>query len=270
MATDTDEILFEVENYTAIITLNRPDRMNAITATMMDTFSERLVQCQKDPAIRVVIITGAGRGFCSGLDLQAQQQRLQDSEGDDGIAGRGYNLFDMRDGAPIVLHRMDKPTICALNGACAGYGMDLALICDIRIASEKGRMAAVFAKRNLIPESGGTWLLPRLLGWGKAAEVAFLGRVLDAQTCLQLGLVNTVVPHEDLLPEAKRWADEIAANAPMAIQATKRMMRFGENETFETSVDHLYVHVRPLFDMEDFREAMAAFTEKREPKFTGR
>jgi enoyl-CoA hydratase/carnithine racemase len=165
---------------------------------------------------------------------------------------------------------MDKPVICALNGPAAGYGMDLALLCDMRIASENGAFAAVTAKRNLLPESGGTWLLPRLVGWGKAAEMFFRGQVVRGQRCLELGLVNDVVEAEQLLPTAMVWAQDIAKNAPLAVQATKRMMRQGLNETYETTVDHLLVHLRALMGMQDFREGVSAFMESREPNFTGR
>jgi enoyl-CoA hydratase/carnithine racemase len=170
----------------------------------------------------------------------------------------------------VVLHRTDKPVLCALNGPAAGYGMDLALGCDIRIASDQGKLAAVAVRRNVLPESGGTWLLPRLLGWAKAAEVAFRGRVLDAEECLRLGLVNAVVPHEQLLGEARAWAGEIAACAPAAIQATKRMMRLGLEESFEANVHHVYLQLLPLFGSQDFKEAVTAFTERRQPAFTGR
>jgi enoyl-CoA hydratase/carnithine racemase len=119
----------------------------------------------------------------------------------------------------MVLHQTDKPVICALNGAAAGYGLDLALGCDIRIAAEGAKLAAVFTKRGVLPESGGTWLLPRLIGWSKAAELAFTGRTLSAQQALELGLVSSVVPAEALMPEARKLAAEIAANAPLAVQA---------------------------------------------------
>jgi enoyl-CoA hydratase/carnithine racemase len=169
-----------------------------------------------------------------------------------------------------VINRMDKPIVCALNGAAAGYGMDLALGCDIRIASEHGKMGAVFAKRGVLPESGGCWYLPRLLGWAKAAEVAFLGDVLDAQKSLELGLVNRVVKHEDLMSEAMKVATQIANNAPLSVQSTKRMMRLGMEESFEAAVDHIYLQLLPLFQSEDFKEGLSAFAERRDPQFQGR
>jgi enoyl-CoA hydratase/carnithine racemase len=148
--------------------------------------------------------------------------------------------------------------------------MDLALGCDIRIASEHGKLAAVFTKRGVLPESGGTWLLPRLVGWSKAAEIAFTGRVLNAEQCLEYGLVSKVVPAADLMDESMALAKEIAANAPMAVQATKRMMRLALEETFEANVHHVYLQLLPLFRSKDFVEGVKAFTERREPVFEGR
>src|SRR5690606_2498953 len=152
----------------------------------------------------------------------------------------------------------------------AGYGMDLALGCDIRIASEHAKLGAVFARRGIVPESGGCWYLPRLLGWAKAAEVALLGDVLDAERASELGLVNKVVPHDELLTEARACATKVARNAPLAVQATKRMMRLGQDETFEAAVDHIFLQLLPLARTEAFKEAVSAFMERREPAFKGR
>ncbi len=264
-STGTDELLAAFNDHILTITLNRPDRMNAISGPMLDALAKTLQQANTDAEVRVVVLTGAGRGFCAGLDLKAETAG-------DGIGSslRGYRMFDLHNSPPIVINRMDKPLICALNGPSAGYGMDLALGCDIRIASENAKMGAVFAKRGVLPESGGCWYLPRLLGWAKAAEVAFLGDVLDAQRSLELGLVNRVVKHEDLMAETMKVATQIAKNAPLSVQATKRMMRLGMDETFETAVDHIFLQLLPLFQSQDFKEGIAAFTERREPQFQGR
>ena len=259
----TAELLVEFTEGVLTITLNRPDRLNAISGPMLGALSTTLQQANIDPEVRVVVLTGAGRGFCSGLDLKEQGSG-------NGAAPRGYRLFDLHNSPPIVINRMDKPLICALNGAAAGYGMDMALGCDIRIASENAKLGAVFAKRGVLPESGGCWYLPRLLGWAKAAEVAFLGDVLDAQRSLELGLVNKVVPHDDLMTETMAVARKIANNAPLSVQSTKRMMRLGQDETFEAAVDHIYLQLLPLFQSDDFKEGLAAFAERREPAFKGR
>ena len=260
------ELLYEVSDHVATITLNRPDRMNAISGPMLESFSRAFRDSDADNDVRVIVLTGAGRGFCAGLDLK-------DFSAGTGIGSNGASAsakFDLANSPPVVLHTTDKPVICALNGAAAGYGMDLALGCDIRIASTQAKLAAVFAKRGVLPESGGTWLLPRLIGWGRAAEVCFRGKVLDAQESLDLGLVNKVVEPDDLMSTAREWALEIASNAPLAIQATKRMMRLGLEETFEANVHHVFLQLLPLFRTEDFREGVKAFMEKRPAQFTGR
>ena len=150
MATKTDELLVErSEDGILTLTLNRPDRLNAISGPMLNALSETLQEANIDPEVRVVVLTGAGRGFCSGLDLK------DTASGNGPGVARGYRLFDLHNSPPIVLNRMDKPVLCALNGAAAGYGMDMALGCDIRIASEHAKMGAVFARRGVLPESGG-------------------------------------------------------------------------------------------------------------------
>jgi len=259
-----NDLIVSYEGHVTTITLNRPERLNAISTPMLAGLSRALLAAEADAETRVILITGAGRGFCAGLDLKDR------ANGTDRAATGLPAMFDLRNAPPMVIHNVDKPIICALNGAAAGYGMDLALGCDIRIASDQAKLAAVFARRGVLPESGGTWLLPRLIGWARAAEIAFKGEVLNANRCLEYGLVNIVVAHDALMSTARQWADEIAANAPLAVQATKRMMRLGLEETFEANVNHVYLQLLPLFNSDDFREGVQAFTERREPHFTGR
>ncbi len=265
----TTDVLIDHKDQVLLITLNRPDRLNAISGPMLNELASKLKEANRDPDVRVVVITGAGKGFCSGLDLKDTQEKMAAGQGI-GLTRQARALFNI-DNSPITaLWDMDKPVIAAVNGAAAGFGLDMALLADMRIVADTAKLAATMVKRNVVPESGGTWLLPRLIGWGKAAEIFYRGLTLTAQESLQLGLANTVVPADQVLATAMQWAQEIAANAPLAVQTTKRMMRLGQDETFETTVDHLMMHFSALIGMEDFKEALRAFNEKRPPKFTGR
>ncbi|MBA2625559.1 MAG: enoyl-CoA hydratase/isomerase family protein [Acidimicrobiia bacterium] len=250
----------------AVLTLNRPDRLNAISGPMLAALSAALVEADRDASVRCIVLTGAGRGFCAGLDLKAQTS----GEGLEGDMGSRPGELDLRDAPPTVLHNIDTPTVCALNGGAAGYGMDLALGCDIRVAAESSKLAPAFVRRGVLPESGGTWLLPRLVGYAKAAELAFTGETLGAKECLDLGLVNRVVPDAALMDATLELAGRIAANAPLAVRATKRMFRMAERETFDDHVHHVYLQLLPLFGSQDFKEGMASFLERRPPDFQGR
>jgi len=263
----TDEILYDVSDGVATVTFNRPERMNTITVSMLNAFSERLLEADSDGAVRVIVITGAGRAWCAGLDVAAAAS----GSGIGGDAGAGATgEFALRDAPPIVLNKIDTPTIAALNGGAAGYGMDLALGCDIRVASKNAKLSAAYTARGLVPESGGTWLLPRILGWSKAAELLFTARTLTADEALELGLVSSVVAPEQLEGVVGALADEIASNAPLAVRAAKRMMRHAMTEDFEDHVQRQYLALLPLFGTKDFQEGLASYLEKRAPSFKGR
>jgi enoyl-CoA hydratase/carnithine racemase len=265
-ATDEAEVLYSTGDHVATITLNRPERMNTISRAMLSQLTERLLEADADPEVRAVVLTGTGRAFCAGLDLSEVTR-----PGGGGITG-GAALatdLDLRNTPPTVLFNLGKPTICALNGSAAGYGMDTALGCDIRIMAEGAKMAAAFTKRGIVPESGGTWFLPRLIGWSKAAELIFTGRTLSAAECLEMGLVSSVVPAADLAGAARALALEIAANAPLAVQASKKMMRMGLSEGFNDHVHHVFLQLLPLMRSQDAAEGMRAFMEKRTPQFKG-
>ncbi len=266
---DMSEVLYEVADHVATITLNAPDRMNTISGSMLEELSEQLLRADRARDVRCIVLTGAGRAFCAGLDLAAQMGQKESL----GVLDAGGDMgaeFDLRTAPPVVLHNLDTPTIACINGGAAGYGLDLAFGCDIRLASTTAKLAPGFAKRGILPESGGTWLLPRIVGYAKAAEICFTGRTLTANESLDLGLVNHVVEPDELHERTYAMASEIASNAPLAVRAIKRMMRAAETETFEQNIHHVFLQLLPLFRTKDFKEGVASFMEKRPAKFTGR
>jgi len=265
--TTEPEVLYDVDGHVATVTLNRPHRRNAISFRMLEELTERLQDAERDRGVRCVVLTGAGKGFCSGLDLQ-------DAAAGTGIGGGGNvgggGLGNTRDLPTVVLHEMDTPVIGAVNGAAAGYGLDLALGCDLRLLASSAKLLPGFAKRGVVPESGGTWYLPRLVGWAKACEIGFLGRDIDGSEAIRLGLANLVVDDDALATAARAWADEIAANAPLAVQSMKRLYRHGLTEDFSSHTHHVLLQVVQLFGTKDFAEGVASWLEKRPPAFQGR
>ncbi|MGY6501605.1 MAG: enoyl-CoA hydratase/isomerase family protein [Acidimicrobiales bacterium] len=267
-ASADDPVLYEVADHIATITLNRPDRMNAISVDMLRQLATRLEQADLDEQVRVVIITGAGRAFCAGLDIK-------DAMAGTGIGGSsgssgGLRHQTTRNLPTIELFEMDTPVIGVINGAAAGYGLDLALGCDIRLVADDAKIITGFAKRGVVPESGGTWYLPRLLGWAKAAEIGFMGRDLTGAEAAEMGLANAAMPSDELLPTAHDWAATIAANAPLAVQSMKRLFRHGLTQDFPSHSHHVLLQTMLLFQSKDFTEGITSFAEKRPPRFTGR
>lgn len=262
----TDEVLYEVCDHIATITLNAPERMNTISGPMLARLSQCLLEANEDRDVRCIILTGTGRAFCAGLDLRQATEGTGMGIG----SGAGATDLDLRNTPPTVLHAINTPVICAINGGAAGYGADTAIGCDIRIMAQSSKLALSFAKRGILPESGGTWLLPRMIGWEKAAMLIFTGRTLTPAQCVEMGLASEVVPDAELMLRARALAAEIAANAPLAVQAAKRMMRMGLSEPFDEHVHHVYLQLLPLMRTKDAREGMLAFVEKRTPKFEGK
>ena len=259
------EVLYEVADHVATVTLNRPHRRNAISVRMLQLLTERLTEADEDGDVRVVLLTGAGKGFCAGLDIK-------DAVAGTGLgAGGGGGTFPHTRTLPtVVLQEMDTPVIGVINGAAAGYGFDLALGCDMRLIGESAAMLPAFAKRAIVPESGGTWYLPRLVGWAKATELCFLGRDVPAAEAERIGLVNRAVPDDQLMTVAHEWAAEIAANAPLAVRAMKRLFRHGLTEDFASHTHHVLLQTLQMFGSKDFEEGMRSFVEGRPPEFRGR
>lgn len=267
---DTDPVLYEVgEDHVATITLNRPHRRNAISVRMLNRLSEVLTKADDAADVRAIVLTGAGKGFCAGLDIKDAMAGTGIGAGGGDGGGGATVLQNTRSLPTSILFEIDTPVIAAVNGAAAGYGLDLALGCDMRLLGESSRLLPGFAKRGVVPESGGTWYLPRLVGWAKAAEIGFLGRDLDARQSKEIGLANEVFPDDQLLAEAQSWAREIAANAPLAIRAMKRLYRHGLTEDFPAHTHHVLLQTMQLFGTKDFFEGISSFAEGRDPEFRG-
>jgi enoyl-CoA hydratase/carnithine racemase len=262
------EVLIEDRGNVRQITLNRPEAMNAITGRMLEELNEAFKAADDDNGVRVVLLTGAGRAFCSGLDLK--QAAAGEGIGGAGLATAGARHYSTREICTVTLQRMDTPVIAMINGPAAGYGLDLALGCDMRLMSDRAVLMPGFAKMGVVPESGGTWYLPRLLGWAKACEVAMLGDPLDGEVAQSYGLVNLAVAADQLADVAEQWAQKIAANAPLAITELKRLFRHGQTQDFESHSHHVLMSVLNLFKSEDFSEGVRSFVEKRPPEFKGR
>ena len=260
-----NEVLYETDQHVATITFNRAEKQNTISGPMLNRLSELLLKADADPEIRAIVITGSGKFFCAGLDL-----RGSDISSNLATNKKSPVTLDLKNTPPTVLHNLDTPTIASINGSAAGYGMDLALGCDIRVMADSAKLAAAFTARGVVPESGGTWILPRLIGWAKASEIIFTGKTLLAEECLELGLVSHMVNNNEVGEKSLEIARQISSRAPLAVQASKRMMRMGMNENFNDHVHHVFLQLLPLFQSDDFAEGMASFMEKREAEFKGK
>lgn len=226
-------VKFEKQDHVATLTLDRPERLNALGASGdADDFVAATAAINADRDIRCVILTGAGRAFCAGGDLKAML---------DGTGMFGGTSLDLRDAyrqniQRIVrsLHDIEVPLIAAVNGAAVGLGNDLLTLADIRIASSNAKFGATFVDVGLVPGDGGAWLLPRAIGWARAAELFFTGQLIDADTACQWGLISKVMPPEALLPAALALAQQISAKPPVAVRMTKQLLRQAQNNSFET------------------------------------
>jgi enoyl-CoA hydratase/carnithine racemase len=258
-------VIVERQEGVVTLTLNRPDKMNAINGPMWRELIEVFDEVADRREDRVLVITGAGDGFCSGADLT-------DTGNTDNLQGGvGTSLRQMRvvGRAALRLHELPKPTIAAVNGVAAGAGCNLALGCDLIIASDRARFTEIFSKRGLNVDFGGSWVLPRLVGLHKAKELVFLADILDADEAERVGIVNRVVPHEELEKAVGELAARLAALPPLQLSVSKRLLNQSYSVSMADALEFEDVAQTMNFSSKDTAEAMLAFVQKREPKFTG-
>jgi 2-(1,2-epoxy-1,2-dihydrophenyl)acetyl-CoA isomerase len=255
-------IQFALAGGVAEITLNRPDALNAFNDEMAAELQGALKSAERDSNVRALLLTGAGKGFCAGQDLNAVRERPK---------GHSFRDHLLKTYNPIIakLASIEKPVIAAINGAAVGAGFGIALACDIRYASEAAKFRTAFIGIGLAPDSGTSYFLPRFLGMGQALELAYTTELVDAATALSLGLVNKVFPAADLLPQAKALASQLAAGPTRGYGLTKRAMRHAASSTLEEALDY-EAHAQDIAGRTyDHTEGVTAFLEKRKAEFKG-
>ena len=259
-----ESIQFKIDNGIAVLTLNRPDRLNSFTQAMHGEVRDALDQLQADKSVRVLVLTGAGRGFCAGQDLN---DRAVEPGGKGVDLGESVEKFY----APLVttLRTLPMPVICAVNGVAAGAGANLALACDIVLAAKSASFIEAFCKLGLIPDTGGTWVLPRLIGPARAMGLALLGDKLPAEKAEEWGLIWRCVPDEALMDEAMAMAEHFAKAPTKGLAFTKKAMLASWTNTLEQQLQMEAGMMRELGYSHDYREGVAAFIEKRQPQFKG-
>ena len=259
-------LLYDVKDGIATLTLNRPERLNALGDTLREDLHDAVMRASEDDQVRVMIVTGAGKGFCSGGDVKAMNERKTQG----GERPLAEKVAPGRDRTVLALRDTPKPVIAAVNGAAAGAGMNLALACDIRLASTAAKFAQAFVRRGLHPDWGGTYFLPRVVGVAKAAELIWTGEIIEATEALRLGIVSAVHAPEDLMPAAHALAAKIAAGPPVAIRLAKRAIYHNLECDLRQALEFETFAQNICFETEDAREGIRAFVDKRAPSFQGR
>ena len=260
------------ENSVVTVTINQPEKKNAINSAMWDGLAEIFREIASRADDRVVVVTGAGNDFCSGADLSGRGGNAAASGAGAGAQNQVHHLAAMRrvNDACIALQRLPQPTIAKVRGVAVGAGCNLALGCDLVVASSTARFSEIFARRGLSLDFGGSWLLPRRIGMHRAKELALLAEIIGANEALDMGLVNRVLPDNEIDAFVDDWARKLAAGPPIALAQTKRLLNNSLNVTLEEALDDEAAAQTINFATSDTAEAMRAFIEKREPKFTGR
>jgi enoyl-CoA hydratase/carnithine racemase len=266
-----EDIIYEVAGQAAVITLNRPDKLNAWTGKMGVEFKDALDRADGDRQVRAVIVTGAGRGFCAGADMAMLNSisaagREDSSDDPRALAGGIEANYHQRFSFPLATQ---KPLIAAINGPAAGLGLILTLYCDIRFASETARFGTAFAKIGLVAEHGISWLLPRAVGTGNALDLLYSARIIDAQEALRMNLVQRVFPADELLPAAKAYVEQLATSSPISMRLIKRLVYDAQFTDLATAIQSANAAMAPTLAGDDFKEGLAAFAERRPPNYQG-
>jgi 2-(1,2-epoxy-1,2-dihydrophenyl)acetyl-CoA isomerase len=258
-------VLIDQEGGIATITLNRPDKLNAFAGRMRQEVAAAVKQVADDEAVRVLVITGAGRAFCAGADIDYMRKVFgeEDWENAAGLVEAGRAVVS-------TIRAVAKPVIASVNGAAAGGGANLALACDLRIASDRASIGQTFSRIGVHPDWGGAYFLPRLVGPSKALELMFSGEMLDAAEAHRIGLFNRVVAHEKLAEETRAWAEMLAAGPPKALSLMKQAVYQSSDRSLADMLELELRHQMQCFRSEDAKEGLAAFLEKRTPHFRGR
>ena len=272
------EILYAVADRVATITLNRPDKLNAWTATIEQEVRSAVEEAGRDSHVRVIVLTGAGRGFCAGADISllgavakqgATEQVRERALRNPGTGGPEGVRADFQNRYSYFL-ATEKPVIAAINGPAVGLGLVIALYCDLRFASDAARFSAVFARRGLIAEYGMAWMLPRIVGHANALDLLFSARTIDAPEAVRMGLANRVFPQEGFLDRVNEYAQNLTSNvSPRSMKVIKRQVYEAMFESLQEAFESSEHQMLASFDSEDFKEGVAHYLEKRSPDFTG-
>jgi enoyl-CoA hydratase/carnithine racemase len=259
-----ESVLIEIRNHIATLTLNNPEKLNAFSDEMLLRLVALVDECERNDDIRVLVLTGAGKGFCSGGDVTLMGPEV-DNRPD---VTKAY-IKNIIQAFPKKLEHVTKPIIASINGVAAGGGLDLALACDIRVAGESVRMAETYCNIGLLPGGGGAWLLPRIIGKSKALEILLAGNFIDANEAYNIGMINHVWPDEELADRTYKLASDIADNPPLSVRLTKQAVIHGMDTDMASNLDLIASHIAIAKSGPDHSEAITAFKEKRKGRFIG-